>query len=166
MGVGGSSENILLEINGKQGTQMQKRIVFVVALLTATAIAAASLAPLNIKTGAWQVTMTSSINGMPPRTTSYTSCIRSEDLTKYPFTDPKANCSWNVVSSTASTMQANGTCTPPNMGTLQFVMQLKALDAEHVQGTGQVTANSPNGSLSGNYSGSGKWIGAQCPATK
>jgi hypothetical protein len=134
-------------------------------VLTATIVAAANLAPLSIKTGAWQVTMTSSINGMPPHTTSYTSCVRPEDLTKYPFTDPKANCSWNVVSSTGSAMQANGTCTPRNMGTLQFVMQLTAVDSEHVQGTGQLTANGPNGALSGQYSGAGKWAGAQCPAT-
>lgn len=145
---------------------MHRKIVFVVALWSTTIIAAASLAPLGINTGVWQVTMTSSINGMPPHTTSYNSCIRSADLTKYPFTDPKANCSWNVVSSTSSTMQANGTCTPPNMGTLQFVMQLTAVDAQHVQGTGQLTANGPNGPMSGNYSGSAKWVGAQCPATQ
>jgi uncharacterized protein DUF3617 len=143
---------------------MHERIVFVVALLTATVVAAASLAPLSINTGLWQVTMTSSINGMPPHTTSYTSCVRPADLTKYPFTDPKANCSWNVVSSTSSTMQANGTCTPPNMGTLQFAMQLTAVDAQHVQGTGQLTASGPSGPMSGKYSGAGKWIGGQCPA--
>jgi hypothetical protein len=144
---------------------MHKRIVFVVAVLTATGLAAASLAPLSIKTGAWQVTMTSSVNGMPPHTASYTSCVRPEDLTKYPFTDPKANCSWNVISSTSSAMQANGTCSPRNMGTLQFVMQLTAVDAEHVQGTGQLTGNTPNGAISGSYSGAGKWTGAQCPKT-
>ena len=138
--------------------------MFVLALWTATVILAASLAPLSIKTGAWQVTMSSSINGMPPHTSSYTSCIRPGDLTKYPFTDPKASCTWNVVSSTSSTMQANGTCTPRNMGTLQFVMQLTAADAEHVHGTGQVTASTPNGTMNGNYSGEAKWIAAQCPA--
>jgi hypothetical protein len=143
---------------------MHKRISFVVALLTATVVVAANLAPLGIHTGSWLVTMTSSINGMPPHTTSYTSCIRPGDLTKYPFTDPKAKCTWNVISSTSSTMQANGTCTPQNMGTLQFVMQLTAADAEHVQGTGQVTASTPNGTMSGNYSGGAKWVGAQCPA--
>jgi hypothetical protein len=144
---------------------MKQRIVSVLALLTATVIVAASLAPLNINTGAWQVTMTSSINGMPPRTTSYISCVRPADLTKYPFTEPKANCTWTVIGSTSSSMQASGTCMPPNMGALQFSMQLTAIDAQHVQGTGQVTANSPNGAISGNYSGAGKWIGAQCPAT-
>jgi hypothetical protein len=144
---------------------MNNRIVGVTALLAATVVAAAGLAPLSINTGLWQVTMTSSINGMPPHTVTYTSCVRSEDLTKYPFTDQKANCTWNVLSSTSSTMEANGTCMPRNMGTLQFMMKLTALDAQHVQGTGQVTANTPNGPMSGNYSGAGKWIGAQCPAT-
>jgi hypothetical protein len=157
--------NIARDGTATRGMQMHKKTVFVAALLTATVVAAASLAPLSINTGAWQVTMTSSINGMPPHTVTYTSCVRSENLTKYPFTDPKANCSWNVVSSTSSTMQANGTCTPRNMGTMQFAMQLTAVDSQHVQGTGQVTANGPNGPLSGNYSGTGKWVGAQCPAT-
>jgi hypothetical protein len=145
---------------------MDRRLVLVLALLTATVVVAASLAPLGIDIGAWQVTMTSSINGMPPHTTSYTSCVKTEDLTKYPFTDPKANCSWNVVSSTSNSMQANGSCSPPNMGTLQFAIQLTAIDTQHVQGTGQVTASTPNGPISGSYSGTGKWIGAQCPATR
>jgi hypothetical protein len=141
---------------------MHKRIVFIVGLLTATVIAAASLAPLGISIGAWQVTMTSSINGMPPHTSTYTSCVRPSDLTKYPFNDPKANCTWNVVSSTSSTMQANGTCMPPNMGKMQFVMQLTAVDPQHVRGTGHLTADGPNGALTGDYSGSGKWAGAEC----
>jgi hypothetical protein len=141
---------------------MHKRIVFVVGLSTATIIAAASLVPLGISIGAWQVTMTSSINGMPPHTSSYTSCVRPSDLMKYPFSDPKANCTWNVLSSTSSTMQANGTCTPPNMGTVQFVMQLTATNPQHVQGTGHLTANTPNGSVTGDYSGEGKWVGAAC----
>ena len=145
---------------------MCKRYVLALALLIAAVVVAASLVPLSINTGLWQVSMTSSINGMPPHTTSYTSCVRPEDLTKYPFSDPKANCSWNVVSSTSNSMQANGTCAPEKMGTVQFAMQLIAVDAEHVQGTGQMTASTPNGPMSGSYSGTGKWIGAQCPATQ
>jgi hypothetical protein len=145
---------------------MRKRYVLAFGLLMAAVVVAAGLAPLSINTGLWQVSMTSSINGMPPHTTSYTSCVKPGDLTKYPFTDPKANCSWNVVSSTSSSMQANGTCAPEKMDTVQFAMQLMAIDAEHVQGTGQMTANTPNGPMSGSYSGTGKWIGAQCPATQ
>jgi hypothetical protein len=145
---------------------MCKRYVLALGLLMAAVVVAAGLAPLSINTGLWQVSMTSSINGMPPHTTSYTSCVRPGDLTKYPFTDPKANCSWNVVSSTSNSMQANGTCAPEKMGTVQFAMQLIAVDAEHVQGTGQMTASTPNGPMSGSYSGTGKWIGAQCPASQ
>jgi hypothetical protein len=76
---------------------MHKKIMLVLALLTASAVAA-SLAPLGINIGAWQVTMTSSINGMPPHTTSYVSCVTSGDLTKYPFTDPRriAVGTWSV----------------------------------------------------------------------
>jgi hypothetical protein len=103
---------------------------------------------------------------MPPHTASYTACVRPEDLTKYPFADPDANCSWNVVKSTGSTMQANGTCTPQDMGTLQFAMQLTAVDAKHVEGTGQIKADTPIGPMSGSYSGAGKWVAAHCSATQ
>jgi hypothetical protein len=142
---------------------MQKRIVIVAGLLAATVVAAASLAPLNINIGAWEVTMTSTVNGMPPQTSSYTSCVQPSDLTKYPFNDPKANCTWEVVSSTGGTMQANGTCKPKNMGTMQFEMQLTASDPQHVKGTGHLTAKGPNGPMTGDYSGTGKWIGGKCP---
>jgi hypothetical protein len=144
---------------------MHNRILFVVGLIAATAIAAATLTPLSINPGAWQVTMATSINGMPPHSSSYTSCVRPADLTKYPFNDPNANCTWTVVSSTSTAMQANGTCTPKDLGTVQFAMQLTVSDPQHVQGTGTLNVRGPNGPITGNYSGSGKWLSARCSAT-
>lgn len=133
--------------------------------MSATVGVAASLEPLNVKTGLWQVTMTSKIKELPaPNTSTYKSCIRKEDLSKYPFADPEANCTWKVVSSTGSKMEASGTCMPEGMGKVEFRMSLEAVDSESIRGTGQLTADGPVGTMSGSYTGAAKWIGATCPA--
>jgi hypothetical protein len=96
---------------------MRNMILSGVVLLSATTLVAATLDPLNVRTGLWEVTMTSKINEMPaPNTSTYKSCVRKEDLGKYPFTDPEANCTWNVVNSTGSKMEANGTACPKAWG--------------------------------------------------
>jgi Protein of unknown function (DUF3617) len=144
---------------------MRKMIVPGAVLLWAIVFMAAGVEPLNVKTGLWQVTMTSKISSMPaPTTSTYKSCVKKEDLNNYPFTDPTANCNWKVLSSTGSEMEATGTCKPERMGDVTFSMKLVAADSENVKGTGQLTANGPSGPLSGTYSGTGKWIGATCPA--
>jgi Protein of unknown function (DUF3617) len=163
--------------------EMRRMISLVAVLLSAGALLAAqtqtpnrnqsrtqsqaqsqTVMPLNIVTGLWQVTMTSTLKGLPPNTSTYKSCLRQEDLAQYPFTDPEAMCTWTVVSSTGSTMQANGTCMPGNVGKVAFDIQLTATDAKNITGTGQMTVNGPIGSMNGNYSGTAKWIGATCPA--
>jgi hypothetical protein len=146
---------------------MQKMILFAATLVSATVLCAAALEPLNVKPGLWQVTMTSTVSGLPaPIVNTYKSCVRKEDLDKYPFSDPKDKCVWTVQSSTGSKMEATGTCMPEGMGKVDFAISLQALDSENVKGTGQLTANGPAGAMNGNYSGTGKWIGATCPAGK
>jgi Protein of unknown function (DUF3617) len=144
---------------------MRKMILCGAVILPATVLAAASLEPLNVKTGLWQVTMTSKIAALPaPNTSTYKSCLAKEDLNKYPFTDPDENCTWTVLSSTGSKMEADGTCTPEDMGKVGFKMSLEAVDSESIKGTGQLTATGPAGPMNGSYSGTAKWIGATCPA--
>ena len=144
---------------------MRKMILLVAVLLSATVLLAATLEPLNVKTGLWQVSMTSTISGMPaPTTSNYKTCVKKEDLDKYPFTDPKAKCNWTVVNSTGSTMDATGTCTPEGQGKVDFKLRLDALDSENVKAAGQLTTNTPAGTMNGTYSATGKWVGATCPA--
>jgi hypothetical protein len=144
---------------------MRTTILSLAILLTATVLMAAGLTPLGVKPGLWQVTMTSKISQLPaPHTNTYKSCVRKEDLNQYPFTDPDAHCTWTVVSSTGSRMEANGMCRPESMGDVTFSMRLEALDAEHVKGTGQLTANGPAGPMNGEYSGTAQWISASCPS--
>jgi hypothetical protein len=144
-----------------------RKMILLGALLSSAAIllAANDIQPLNVKTGLWQVTMTSKVSELPtPNTSTYKSCVRKEDLDKYPFTDPEAKCTWTVQNSTGLKMDASGTCTPENEGKINFTMHLEAVDSENVKGTGQLTVNGPAGTMNGNYSGTAKWIGATCPA--
>lgn len=134
-------------------------------LLSGIALLAATLEPLNVKTGLWQVTMTNTISGLPkPTTNTYKSCVKKEDLDKYPFTDPKDKCTWTVRTSTGSKMEATGTCVPEGQGKVDFNIQLEALDSENVKGTGQLTFDGPGGPMSGTYSATAKWASATCPA--
>jgi hypothetical protein len=136
-----------------------------VLLWTSIVLTASAPQPLNVKTGLWQVSLTSMIKGLPvPNTNTYRSCVKKEDLDKYPFADPDMKCSWTVQNSTGSKMDASGTCMPAGQGKVDFKMQLEALDSENVKGTGQLTMNGPGGAIDGTYAATAKWIGASCPA--
>lgn len=144
---------------------MRKWILPGAVLLWVTVFIAAGLDPLNVKTGLWQVTMTSKISTLPsPTTNTYKACVKKEDLDKYPFTDPADNCNWKVLNSSGSEMEATGTCKPEGMGNVSFNMKLVAADSENVKATGQLSFSGPAGNMSGTYSGTAKWIGAMCPA--
>jgi hypothetical protein len=144
---------------------MRKTILLTAISLLGIVLLAATLEPLNVKIGLWQVTMTNTISGLPaPTTTTYKTCVKKEDLDKYPFTDPKAKCTWTVQNSTGNKMDATGTCMPDGQGKIDFHIHLEALDSENVKGTGQLTFNGPGGAMSGNYSATAKWASASCPA--
>jgi len=147
---------------------MRKMILLGAVLASATILLAdSSMQPLNVKPGLWEVTMSMTINGMgmPPRTNVYKSCLKKEDLNKYPFADPDKKCTYTVVSSTGSTMEARGTCAPGSEGAkIDFKLRLDAIDTENVKGTGQMTMSGPDGSMNGTYAATSKWLSATCPA--
>jgi hypothetical protein len=148
--------------------EMRKMVLLGAVLASATILLADSGVQLfNVKPGLWEVTMNITINGMgaPPRTNVYKSCVKKEDLNKYPFTDPDKRCTYMVLSSTRSTMEARGTCAPGSEGAkIDFKLRLDALDNENVKGTGQMTMSGQGGTMNGNYAATAKWIGATCPA--
>jgi hypothetical protein len=145
---------------------MNKTLLLGTIILGATVVIAAnSLQPLNVKTGLWQVTMTTTIQGMgTPHAHTYQSCVTKENLTEYPFADPDNNCNYTVQSSTGSHMDVRGTCHPGEGENADFKIQLDASDSEDVKGAGQLTLVAPQGTLHGDYSGKGKWVSASCPA--
>jgi hypothetical protein len=145
---------------------MRKMVLLGAVLASATILLAdSSVQPLNVKPGLWEVTMNITINGMgaPSRTNVYRSCVKKEDLNKYPFSDPDKKCTYTVLSSTGSTMEARGTCAPGSEGAkIDFKLRLDALDSENVKGTGQMTMSAQGGTMNGNYAATAKWLSANC----
>lgn len=147
---------------------MRKMILLGALLVSATMLLAdSSVQPLNVKPGLWEVTMNVTIDGMgvPPRTNTYRSCLKKEDLNKYPFSDPDKKCTYTVLSSSGTTMEARGTCAPGSEGAkIDFKMRLDALDTENVKGTGQMTMTAGGSTMNGKYTATSKWISGTCPA--
>jgi hypothetical protein len=148
---------------------MRKMVLLGALLGSGTILLAQSgVQPLNVKPGLWEVTMNIKLDGMqaPPRTNTYRSCLKKEDLNKYPFSDPKNNCTYTVLSSTGATMEARGTCAPGSEGgKVDFKLRLDAVDSENVKGSGQMIMSAGSQTINGNYSATSKWISATCPAS-
>src|SRR6202166_3984760 len=128
--------------------KMRKMILLGAVFASATILLADSgVQPLNVKPGLWEVTMNITLNGpgVPPRTNIYRSCLKKEDLNKYPFVDPDKKCNYRVLSSTGSTMEAQGTCTENDGTKADFKIRLDAVDSENVKGAGQLTLSSAGG---------------------
>src|SRR5215467_14884252 len=126
---------------------MRKFVFLGVILSSAALLTAGGPQPLNVKPGLWQVTMTTKVQGNPSAT-NYKSCVKKEDLDKYPFTDPDYKCTWTVQESTGSKMDAKGTCMTPD-GKVDFNLQLEAPTTESVKATGQLSFNGPRGAING-----------------
>ncbi|HEY6764490.1 MAG TPA: DUF3617 family protein [Candidatus Sulfotelmatobacter sp.] len=147
---------------------MRKMILLGAVFASATILLAdSSVQPLNVKPGLWEVTMTIAMAGMgaPPRTNTYRSCLKKEDLNKYPFSDPDKKCTYTVLSSTGTTMEARGTCAPGSEGAkIDFKLRLDAIDTENVKGTGQMTMSVGGTTMNGTYTATSKWLSGTCPA--
>lgn len=123
----------------------------------------AKLAQLSPEQRARLEAMYKSQYGGTPQTRTWKSCVKKEDLNKWPFDDPKNKCKYTVQGSTSSTMDVSGTCTANGYNS-EFKLHLVAPDPEHAAGTGQLTLSQGGQSMTGKYSGSSKWLGASCPA--
>src|SRR5690348_2778297 len=97
-----------------------KRIVVPILLGTALTVAiAATLHPLNVKPGLWQMTVTTTWKGLPPqfasamangRTHTYQTCVKPEDLSTNPWAAGSGEkCTWSVLESTGTDMEVRGT---------------------------------------------------------
>ena len=143
---------------------MRKLMLLAGVSFASTVLMAADLQPLNVKPGLWQVTTTTTYQGMgAPETRIYKSCVTKEDLDHYPFPDRDNDCVYKVLSSTATHMEVGGNCQSQG-GKADFKLQLNVVDSEDVQGTGELNVANPQANLHGDYTGKGKWLSASCPA--
>ena len=106
--------------------------------------------------------------GGTPHTTQYRKCVTAKDLNANPFVNgPGEKCSWTVVSSTGSDMEARGTaCEAGKEQGMETDVEIKlhVVDPEDVKATVQGKATGNGSTVNIDNSLTGKWIAATCPA--
>jgi len=156
--------------------------------------AAGNYQPLNVKTGLWETTWTSSVSGRPPITPDTTqnltpeqrerfeadmnklaspvpktrtnrTCLTDDKLKKDPFNNENKSCSQTVLSSTGSMMNIREFCTGEALK-IDMIVHIEAADPEHVIGT--VKSNTSGGGNTMNMNGkfTSRWVSAACGDTK
>lgn len=157
---------------------MLKRIVALVLVGTAIAAAvAATIHRLNVKTGAWQLTVTTTWTGLPPqlnaemangRAHSYQACVRPEDLRTNPWSEGSdEKCKWTVLRSTGTDMEVRGTSCGIGSEygmTAEVHGRIHVLDSEDGTGSFDITMTGNGQTVSGHAAYTGKWVGPSCHA--
>ena len=155
---------------------MRTKIVALISLGTIMAAAvAASLQPLKVKTGLWQMVETVTWTGLPPqmaaamgngRTHSYQSCVKPEDLSSNPWANGShESCMWTVLNSTGTDMEVRGTSCDMGRGVAaELHGKIHVLDSENGTAAFDLLVNANGQTMNGHASYVGKWIGSSCPA--
>ena len=173
---------------------MRKALFAAAVFVFASGAAIAQFQSLNVNTGQWQMTITSTLNmtlppeaqaalarlppaqqealrsrfGGTPQTRTYKSCITKADLAKAPFQDPNQNCNWNIVTSTASDLEMHGTicrsADAKNEMSGDFSVKIHVMDSGNATGTIQFNGVGNGQTIASNSTISGKWVGATCEA--
>ena len=174
---------------------MRKPIFFsVICLCASVVLANDKVQPLNIKTGLWEMTVTSAVSGRPPippetlarmtpeqrakfeaamkgmasgapKTRTYKNCITKEQLNNDPFSDEKRNCTRTVLKSTGSKMEIREVCEGEGVKS-DMTIEIEALNSESVKGSGHVTSAGGGRSMNVNTNYTAKWLGAVCTEKK
>lgn len=169
-----------------------KRIVIAI-VLSSVAWAQTKLQPLNVRTGLWESTITTSTSGqMPipaemlarltpeqrakfearmkqnsaPKSRTYTNrdCETKEKLAEQPFNSEK-ECKQTIITSTSTKAEVKMVC---ELGDVRSsgTMRIDVLSPESVKGAGQMTSNGGGHTMTVNTSFSAKWLGSSCGAVK
>ncbi len=147
------------------------------------------LQPLNIKTGLWETTITSTIGGAPPvspemlaklkpeqrarlearmqagfagnsRTNTDQSCVTAKDLDDPDFGVEKG-CTRTILSSTST--HANGTISCEIEGmSANGTLDVEAVDQGHIKGWSHGTATGGGRTMKVDTTFSSKWLGSSC----
>jgi uncharacterized protein DUF3617 len=163
-------------------------------LLSATATwSADNFEPLNVKTGLWENTLTTTIGGEMPisserlarltpeqrarvlatlkssadqgaRTITYKSCVTKENLRQSPFSE-KRNCNETLLHSTSRQAEINFDCTLEGVK-VTGTIQIQAAGDESIKGTGQGKASAEGRTMNTTSTLTGKWVQASCGDVK
>jgi tRNA threonylcarbamoyladenosine modification (KEOPS) complex Pcc1 subunit len=150
--------------------------------------------PLNVKTGLWETTWTSSVTGRPPipadmlekmtpeqraqfeaamssmmsqaqKPRTSKSCLTKDKLEKDPFKREDKGCTETVLASTGSKMDVRETCTHENAKS-DVTVHIEAEDSEHVRGTVKSNVSASGNAMNVNGTFTSKWLGMVCGDTK
>ena len=187
-----NSKQYSVEIKNSKPEDPVKRIVIAV-MLSSAAWAQTKFQPLNVKTGLWESTITSTTSGqMPipaemlarlspeqrakfearmkqnstPKSRTYTNrdCETKEKLAEQPFNSAK-ECKQTITASTSTKAEVKMVC---EFGDVKSsgTMRIDVLSPENVKGSGQMSANGGGHSMTVDTSFSAKWLGPSCGEVK
>src|SRR5258708_725889 len=151
---------------------------------------AADWAPLDIKPGVWETTISAQTSGTPPipqalldkmtpdqrakmedamkarsgktQTTVHRSCVKKEDLGKPLFTENQSKlCKDTLVSGTGSKRDVQLDCETP-AGKATGTIHIDVVNSEKVKVTSQMSISAGANPMSTNTTSNGKWVGAVC----
>ena len=169
------------------------RVIFIGLILTSSlpVLAADRVQPLNVKTGLWEMTMTTTTSGTMPispelaakltpeqrarmdaamkansgektRTTTYKDCMTKEKLEKgADFGKADSKCPPTVANSTGSSVDVRFSCEQAGVKT-SGTIHFDALNLENIKGSGQTSATGGGNTMNAKLSWTGKWIGPTC----
>ena len=170
-----------------------KNIAMAVLLVSTIALGQSNFQPLNVKTGLWESTTTSTTAGQAPlpsdmlaklspdqrariearmkansaaktRTFTNKQCETKEKLAEQPFGSQK-ECKSSIITSTATKAEIKMSCEYGDVKSTG-TMNIEVLSPESVKGSGHMTSNGGGHTMTVNTSFTGKWIGASCGNTK
>ena len=159
-----------------------------------TLCGAENITPFNAKEGLWEVTVTHTMAGMPampdippdalakmppeqrarveammtgkPTTDVRKECITKEKLAKHTaFSNNRGECSYNVVSSTASKLEAKFHCEDKQYSS-DGTYKMEALSSDNVKGTSHIVTNSGGHAMTMDFTISSKYLGTDCGDVK
>ncbi len=170
---------------------MRMNLLVAVIFLALTLWAADNIAPLNVKEGLWEVTVTHSMSGMPampnippdalakmppdqrarieammngqPSTDVRKECITKEKLEKHSaFSANRGDCTRTVVSSTGSKLELKFHCEEKQSSSDgTFVME--ALASDNVKGTMHSVIKTSSGkTMNMDFTITSKYLGSAC----
>ena len=167
------------------------RTILIGLVLASAVLWAAEEINLNVKTGLWDVTTTTTSRGaMPispellarltpeqrarveermkanagkPSTHASQYCLTKEKLEEGPqFSNEQKGCKQTIVSSTSSNLEVKVSCERPNDVRVTGAMKFDALNSENVKGSGEFSFSQSGKSMNSNYSLTAKWVGSAC----
>ncbi len=169
--------------------------IALVLAMAVSAIAADDMQPLSVKTGLWNVTLTTNSSGGPPisaermesltpeqrarleqmwknrqakgaQTQSRTHCVTDEQLKdRDAFTEDEGPCSRTVITSTSKELNVRVQCTSEE-GTRTSTYHIQALSPENIKGEVHIEASGGGKTLEISHDFTAKWSGPVCETAK